>query len=345
MLEFSSNLSKIKKDLATKWFSIIISRANTKEEIIRDAYKKKRENIKRKILQKAIKKDKWLDLTMTTDELRHSEYPYTDVSWDRWIFLDQSHIDMDDTERIIELKNNRNKHLLDLEISLLEEKMKYCKKYHIFLIETRKRRKKLHKKWNIADEEKIPTEKILKKRLENICKTLKNRKKDWYLSRFWQNNHRWYNIEEYLDILGICWFMDEKEWFENDKNWELCELQKMQKDGVCILDPVVDSRQDWEYNLQRPESRNKKISKYSEEYKKEIKENLKKYPCDNGSYTIEQEGLFTRIVVKNSTLIDVDRASKEALNMRRKIKWYDFKNSRIRFDLSFQNYDDAESKR
>jgi len=47
------------------------------------------------------------------------------------------------------------------------------------LIKSRKRRKKQHKKRKIiTDEEKIPSEKILKKRLEDTCKTLENRKKD-----------------------------------------------------------------------------------------------------------------------------------------------------------------------
>jgi len=152
-------------------------------------------------------------------------------------------------------------------------------------------------------------------------------------------------MEEYLDILSMSGFRDEKEWFENGKNWELCELHQIEKNGICILAPVVDSRQDWEYSLQKTESKSKKINKYSEEYQKETRENLKKYPCDNDLYMIEQEGLFTGIVVKNSTFIDVERASKEALNMRRKIKGYDFKNSHIKFDLSFQNYDDTKRKR
>lgn len=53
---------------------------NEREDAIRNAYKEKRDAIIRKILAKAVKKKNRLNLTMSTDEIRHSEYPYTDVS-------------------------------------------------------------------------------------------------------------------------------------------------------------------------------------------------------------------------------------------------------------------------
>lgn len=94
--------------------------------------------------------------------------------------MDRIHVDMDDYKKMVEHERQCNEQLLNLEIFLLKKKIEYCKKYQLSLIASKRRRKNREKKWNIVsnNEGEIPSEKKLKKRLENLYKTLEDRKKE-----------------------------------------------------------------------------------------------------------------------------------------------------------------------
>lgn len=344
---WGNNIQIQEQELMSKSLDMFILYIQARKDAIYYAYREQEDKTIKKILTKLIKKKQQLNLTMCTDEIRHSEYPYADISWDRWLYLARDQVGIDDHKKLIEYERSYNEKLLHLEIFLLKKKIEHCKQYRLSLIAWERKWVKENQKWKALwrEKKKIPSEGVLKKRLEKICGILSDRKNTWYLGRFHKIDHYGYDIDEYFDILNIQSFWGEEKWFENAKQWELNELKKMSEDKkwLGILAPVVDSRQDWEYNLQNQkiyQKDNKKIRKYREESHKETRDKLAKYPCDKASYMIDQEGRFFYIVTKNSIFSDLEKASKKALYMRRNI---DFKNSLIRFDLSCHNYDEAKN--
>lgn len=93
-----------------------------------------------------------------------------------------------------------------------------------------------------------------------------------------------------------------------------------------MLDCVVDSREDREYQIKR--HRNQSCID-------EVKEDLAKYPCDQKDYTIIQEQRYTQIVLKKSNLLLLESAVRSALEQKRNIE---LTNSSILYTISLEEY-------
>lgn len=133
-----------------------------------------------KIIKKAYKSKNPIKFTMQTDEIKRIEYPHLDISGDRIVCLSDEDVDIELHRSMIMQKNLYYQQLLDREIVMITQKINHIAAYRHTLIKDKKERTKINQELNNKqyNEPPIPTQKALKKKLENILSLLETRRRE-----------------------------------------------------------------------------------------------------------------------------------------------------------------------